>query len=131
MKQENLFGDDFEIKTGGDYTSAINLPTYEPRGKQPHILELCDTSKSQRLIQEINASNLPEGEKKFLIEAAKRHNVFHYEKIADYYANASKEMQQFMERSALVVIDFNKAYAFGYIQLAQDMANQYFSTNEK
>jgi len=131
MKQNNLFGEDFEIKDTGDYTTAINLPVYEPRGKKPHILELCDTSKSNRLIGEINNSNLPEEEKKFLIEAAKRHTVFNYEKIADYYANASEEMQQFMERSALVVIDFNKAYAYGYIQLAQELANQYFSTYEE
>ena len=65
-------------------------------------------------------------EKKFLLYAAGRHTVFNYEKIADYYAHATPEMQKFMERSALVVIDFNKAYSFGYIELAQDMANQYF-----
>lgn len=125
MKQSNLFGEEFEKKEESDYTSAINLPVYNPRGLKPHILELVDTSKANRLINEINNSTLPEEEKSFLREAARRHTVFNYEKVADYYAHATPEMQQFMERSALVVIDFNKAYSFGYVKLAQDLANQY------
>lgn len=125
MKQTNLFGAEFEVKEESEYTSVITLPTYTPRGIKPHILECYDFKKSNRLINEINTSELPEDEKKFLIEAAKRHTVFNYERIADYYAQASPEMQKFMERSALVVIDFNKAYAFGYIQLANELANQY------
>jgi hypothetical protein len=126
MKQTNLFGTEFEVKEESEYTSAITLPLYEPKNKKPHILELADNKKTNRLIQEINASDLPEDEKKFLILAAQRHTVFNYEKIADYYSHATPEMQKFMERSALVVIDFNKAYAFGYINLAHDLANQYF-----
>ena len=74
---------------------------------------------------EIDNSNLPIEEKTFLVEAARRHTVFNYEKIADYYAHASKEMQDFMERSALVIIDFNKAYELGYVKLAHEVANQY------
>lgn len=126
MKQHNLFGEEFEKKEESQYTSKINLPTYTPKNKQPHLLELLDNTKTKRLIIEIESSNVSEDEKKFLIEAAKRHNIFHYEKIADYYANTSPEMQKLMERSALVIIDFNKAYSNGYIQLAQDLANQYF-----
>ena len=126
MKQFNLFGTEGEVKEESEYTSAITLPLYEPKNKKPHVLELADNSKSNRLIQEINNSELPEDEKQFLIQAARRHTVFNYEKIADYYSHATPEMQQFMERSALVVIDFNKAYAFGYINLAYDLANQYF-----
>lgn len=126
MKQFNLFGAEGEVKEESEYTSAITLPLYEPKNKKPHVLELADNSKSNRLIQEINNSELPEDEKQFLIQAARRHTVFNYEKIADYYSHATPEMQQFMERSALVVIDFNKAYAFGYINLAYDLANQYF-----
>lgn len=126
MKQFNLFGSEAEIKEESEYTSNITLPLYEPKNKKPHILELADNSKSNRLIQEINNSDLPDDEKAFLVQAARRHTVFNYEKIADYYSHATPEMQQFMERSALVVIDFNKAYAFGYITLAHDLANQYF-----
>ena len=31
-----------------------------------------------------------------------------------------------MERSALVIIDFDSAYEYGYIKLSQEVANQYF-----
>jgi len=127
MKQINLFGEEFEKKDESTYTSKINIPNYEPKNKKPHLFELTDTTKSIRLINEINNSNLSEDEKKFLIDAARRHTVFNYEKIADYYSHSSKEMQHFMERSALVIIDFDKAYQYGYINLAQDLANQYFN----
>lgn len=126
MKQANLFGDDFEKKNESQYTSKINIPIYEPKNKKPHILELLDDRKTKRIIAEIKQSNISEDEKKFLIESAKRHTVFNYQKIADYYANSSKEMQELMERQALVIIDFNKAYEYGYIKLAHNVANQYF-----
>lgn len=130
MKQESLFEDEF-VNEEEVYTSHIVTPVYKPRNKTPHILELIDTSKSMRLINEINNSNLNELEKKFLIESAKRHNVFNYEKIADYYATANPEMQKYMERSVLVIVDFNKAYENGYINLANELANQYFDNYGK
>ena len=126
MKQQSLFGEEFEKKTKTQYTSKITVPNYETKNKKPHILELLDDRKTKRIIAEINQSNISEDEKKFLIESAKRHTVFNYQKIADYYAHASKEMQELMERQALVIIDFNKAYQYGYIKLAHDVANQYF-----
>jgi hypothetical protein len=76
-------------------------------------------------MKEIDASNLSYDEKNFLIDAARRHTVFNYEKIADYYAHASKEMQQLMERSALVIIDFEKAIEYGYVKLSDDIRKQY------
>lgn len=131
MKQINLFGEDFEKKTESTYTSKIVTPVYEPKNTKPSIIELLDDSKTKRIIQEINNSNINKEEKDFLIKAANRHVVFNYQKIADYYANSNEEVQNLMERSALVVIDFNKAYQFGYIKLAQDIANQYFDNYGK
>lgn len=124
MKQTNLFGNE-HLKKDEKYSSKIEAPIYEPKNKKPHILELCDKSKTHRLIREIDNSNLSIEEKTFLIDAARRHNVFNYEKIADYYANSSKEMQDLMERSALVIIDFDKAIQLGYVKLCQDIKNQY------
>ena len=125
MKQINLFGSEFENKLETDYTQKIKTPIYLPRLQKPHILELYDKQKTRRLLIEIDQSNLPVEEKSFLLEAARRHTVFNYEKIADYYAHGSKEMQDFMERSALVIIDFDKAYELGYVKLAHEVANQY------
>lgn len=128
MKQVNLFGAEFEMsEEEKKYSSKIKAPIYEPKNKQPNILELVDTSKTNRLLREIEAANIPDAEKKFLIEAAKRHNVFNYSLIADYYAHASKEMQQLMERSALVIIDFEKAIMNGYVKLSDEMRTQYLT----
>jgi hypothetical protein len=86
--------------------------------------EAFETS-THRLIKEIDNSNLSFEEKNFLIDAARRHNVFNYEKIADYYAHSSKEMQYFMERSALVIIDFEDAIQYGYVKLCEEIKKQY------
>jgi hypothetical protein len=124
MKQFNLFGQE-PIEEESKYSKKIEAPIYKPRGIKPHIFELCDKSKTLRLITEIEQSNLSIEEKMFLIDAARRHLVFNYEKIADYYANASKEMQLLMEKSALVIIDFEKAIQLGYVELCEEIRNQY------
>jgi len=126
MKQQNMFSkkevsEDKEEK----YSLKIEAPIYEPKNKKPFILELYDKSKSSILINQINGSNISSEEKEFLIEAAKRHTVFNYEKIADYYAHASKEVQEFMEQSALVIIDFEKAIQGGYVRLCENIKQQY------
>jgi hypothetical protein len=128
MKQYNIFGkpDEEEKK----YSTKIEAPIYEPKNTKPHIMELCDKSKTHRLINEIDKSNLSFEEKNFLIDSARRHSVFNYEKIADYYAHSSKEMQQLMERSGLVIIDFEKAIQYGYVKLCEDIKNQYLEEYE-
>lgn len=126
MKQVNLFGAEFAPNQDEQkYSSKIEAPIYEPKNKKPHIVELLDKSKTKRLILEIENSNLDFEEKKFLIDAARRHNVFNYEKIADYYAHSSKEMQLLMEKSALVIIDFEKAIQLGYVKLCDEIRTQY------
>lgn len=126
MKQINLFGAEFAPNSDDQkYSSKIEAPIYEPKNKKPHLLELCDKSKTHRLMREIDNSNLPYDEKMFLIDAAKRHTVFNYEKIADYYAHSSKEMQHLMERSGLVIIDFEKAIQYGYVKLCDEIRKQY------
>lgn len=124
MKQYNLFGRKKQ-EEDSKYTSKIKAPIYEPKNKKPHIMELCDKTKTLRLIREINNSGLSIEEKSFLLDAARRHNVFNYEKIADYYAHSSKEMQKLMEHSALVILDFEKAIELGYIKLSEEIKNQY------
>jgi hypothetical protein len=130
MKQINMFGLE-DVSQDNKYTNKIQAPIYEPKNKKPHILELVDKSKTHRLIKEIEASSLSYEEKTFLLDAARRHNVFNYEKIADYYAHSSKEMQHLMERSALVIIDFEKAIEYGYVKLCDEIKKQYLEEYEK
>ena len=124
MKQFNIFGQ-VENLEDKKYSSKIEAPIYEPKNTKPHLMELVDKSKTHRLMKEIENSNLPYDEKMFLLDAARRHTVFNYEKIADYYAHSSKEMQNFMERSALVIIDFEKAIQLGYVKLCDEIRTQY------
>jgi uncharacterized Zn finger protein len=130
-KQASLFGAELELdQEESKYSSKIEAPVYEPKNKKPHLMELVDISKSNSLIREVLASSIPQDEKEFLIEAAKRHSVFNYEKIADYYAHASPETQALMEKSALVIIDFGKAIQNGYVRLCDEIRSQYLEHAE-
>lgn len=104
------------------YSPNANIPQYEITGAKPQLAELMDNEKAKQLISHIEqASEITEAEREFLIEAAKRHNVFNYRNIAEYYANATPEMQALMEESALVIIDIGDAIAHGYAKLTQDI----------
>lgn len=103
------------------YTSEINIPQYEPTGENTLLSDCLNDDKTQALIEEIEESNISKEEKTFLIKAAQRHNQFNYTNIANYYANASEEMQELMERSALVIIDYDNAVRNGYVQLSSSL----------
>jgi len=123
FKQANLFGQLEQTDT--IYSKNIKAPTYEPSNKKPHLIELLDSTKTKQLIREIEDSTAEPEEKAFLIEAARRHSVFNYEKIADYYAHSPIEVQHLMERSALVIIDFEKAIHNGFVKLCEKIKEQY------
>ncbi len=113
---KNLVDDD-------KYTKKIQVPQYLPSKICPKLDELMNTQKYGKIIAHINDADISEEEKKFLRFAASRHIIFNYAKIADYYAHASKNMQELMEESALVVIDINDAIANGYVKLSKDIAD--------
>lgn len=105
------------------YTKKIQAPTYEPSDEKPLVEDLYDMTKTRELIDEIdkvaNKHKLPQDLWDFLRYAAMRHTVFRYDWIADYYAHAPKEVQDLMEKSALVVIDFEKAISQGFVELSK------------
>lgn len=112
-----------EISEADDtYTSTIDIPKYEPQMENaPDVETLTDLTKYNDLIAEINASKLPKQDKEFLKLAATRHIVFDYKKIAEYYAHASAELQDLMEKSALVIIDYEKAIEYGYAKIRSEI----------
>lgn len=116
---------DASEEDGGNYSRKVVAPTYEPSGKVPAFREMCDTAKRDELVSEIRRADLPDDLRAFLVDAAQRHVVFNYEKIADYYAAAPADVQHLMERSALVIIDFEKAIGGGYVVLTQQLAEAY------
>ena len=116
------FDEGDEEKLEGDrYTNKVDIPQYEPSDEFVILDELCDRDKYEMLLEEIESSNVEASEKAFLKLAAARHLVFQYNKIADYYANASEEMQELMEKSALVIIDYDNAIANGYVKLSKKL----------
>lgn len=105
------------------YTLKVKIPQYEITGECPEISDMLDSSKADELIQEVEAADIQEEIREFLIQAARRHNVFNYRNIAEYYAHAEPEVQELFEKSALVIIDVNDAIANGYVQLASDITD--------
>ena len=107
-----------ENPSSDKYNKKILAPQYIPKASCPSISELCNTSKYSELVAKIKQANITDEEKDFLIKAATRHIAFNYDKVADYYAHATPEMQNLMEQSALVIIDFDDAIANGYVKLS-------------
>ena len=105
------------------YDTKTLVPHYLPSVVKPHIDSLVGIDKYSKLIRDINKSSVSDEEKRFLKFAAARHIVFNYALIADYYANSNEEMQNLMEKSALVILDIDDAIANGYVTLSKDVAN--------
>ena len=116
---DDLFGVAEEVDT--KYTGKVAIPQSLPKNEKPKLHALCDTRKYEKLLTEIEMSDIPEDEKEFLKLAATRHIVFNYSKIADYYAHSNKSVQQLMEKSALVIIDIDDAIANGYVKLSKNI----------
>jgi len=109
------------------YTKKIDAPIYTPSEEKPKIKDLINQEKTNELLNNIKSSKLPKEEKEFLIKAAQRHLVFDYSKVADYYAHSEKNVQNLMEQSALVIIDFDKALRNGYVKLQEEIYNEYMN----
>jgi hypothetical protein len=107
------------------YTKKIKAPIYEIKGECPSLDELCSSAKTEQLLAEIESATVPQEAKDFLRLAAMRHNVFDYAKIAEYYAHAPKEVQELFEKSALVIVDFNKAIESGFVVLTKNIAEAF------
>ena len=117
--------DDAIVEDDDTYTRKIVAPTYEPKNEKPVIDDLFNTQKADELINKIKQADLSEEELMFLSHCALRHTVYDYSKIADFYAHSSKEIQELMEDSALVIIDFDKAIEKGYVKLTKDISAAY------
>ena len=114
------FGDSEQLDDKYSIKNAI--PQYTPTRKEPpNIFTLVDKLKTSSLIDKIEKSNVSKQEKEFLKLASYRHLVFNYSEIAEYYCHASKEMQELMEQSALVIIDVKDAIANGYVKLSENI----------
>lgn len=123
------FEDDRFVKDR--YTRVIPKIQYEPKSKEvPSVYALYNLSKYMDLVKEVRDSDIDEQEKKFLMYAATRHIVFDYEAIAEYYCHASKKVQEFMEKSGLIIIDFEDAMENGFVKLTKNLEELYDESKE-
>ena len=119
-----------EEEDDSKYSKKIDAPVYEPTGDCPPIVELYDKAKYEELTAKIYQDDSIDSEiKDFLLAAAARHIRFDFEQIAEFYAHAPPDLQQLMEDSALVIVDFDKAITSGYVKLSQAISEIY--TSEK
>lgn len=117
-----------EDEEDNPYTWDINIPQYQIKGERPDIADLVDRARASQLMEHIvaaaEAGTISREERDFLMWAAERHSVFHFGKIAEYYANASATMQGLMEESALVIIDVDDAIAKGFVHLTDELTTR-------
>lgn len=110
-----------DVENDNPYTMKVEIPVYEPKTSCPAIETLCNQEKCNSLIKEIEKANIPDDIKEFLKLGAYRHLRFSYKDIAEFYCHQNKEVQELMERSALVIIDFDKAIENGYVKFCKEI----------
>jgi hypothetical protein len=117
-----------EEEDDSKYSKKIDAPVYEPTGDCPSVVQLYDKVKYEELTAKIYQDNSIDSEiKDFLLAAASRHIRFDFEQIAEFYAHADPDLQQLMEDSALIIIDFDKAISNGYVKLSDAISKVYAS----
>ena len=121
----DVWSGELEDEAENPYTKKIVAPTYQPTEENPLVEELYDNNTTQHLIEKINAADIDETVKAFLLKAAERHTAYDYSKIADFYSHADSATQNLMEESALVIIDFDRAIELGYVRVNEEIVDQY------
>ena len=123
--EEMLDPDGIDDQKGSDfenpYTGKTDAPPYEITGPKPEVSSTYDDTKALKLLEDIDASDLPADEKHLLRAAAYRHVVFNFQKIAEYYAHSDAAVQQLMEDSAIIIVDIDKAIEKGWAKLSSEL----------
>lgn len=118
----NNVGEDPLGQSDEKYVQKIDRPVYEPTGAEPDVEDLYDAQRTRQLVDEIQSADIPEDVAQFLQIAAWRHTSFQFGRIAEFYAHADEEVQNLMERSGLVVVDFERAVEEGFVKMTERLA---------
>lgn len=124
-----LMGADEDGQAGG-YTRKIEAPVYTPKGEQPSIAQMLNRDRTDKLLADIVAADIPDDVRGFLQAAAMRHLVFDYSQVAEYYSHAPAEIQRLMEASALVIIDYQQAVEHGYVRLTARLQHAFANDHQ-
>ena len=111
---EITFADeDSERQFDDAYSQKTDSIEYKPQGEKPDLNQLLDTSKYDEIKSSINKLSLPDDVKHFLLLSATRFIKFDFAKIAEFYAQSSKQIQEQFEKQLLVIVDYNDALKNG------------------
>ena len=128
LNDDDSLKDDIKDK----YSNKINSPVYSPKQNEPPLIsELIQIEKYIILYNEIKTKKLSKEVETFLLYAAARHIRFNYENIAEFYCHQTKDIQELMEKSALIIIDFNKAIDNGFVKLTEELESIFEQNNEE
>lgn len=106
----------------GIYSKSMKHLQYVPTMREKISAERCyNSQKYEDLKREIKETDLPKPIMKMLLLAATRHIVFNYQMLAEFYSQADKNVQELMEKSGLVIIDFDDAMENGFVELTQTL----------
>lgn len=106
----------------GIYSKSMKHIQYVPTMREKISAESCyNIKKYHELKEEIQEKDLPKDIKKMLLLAATRHIVFNYQLLAEFYSQADKDVQELMEKSGLVIIDFDDAMENGYVEFTETL----------
>lgn len=115
----------------GIYSKSMKHIQYVPTIREKISAERCfNNEKYEKLKKEIESLDIPKDAAKMLLLAATRHIVFNYQMLAEYYCQADKKVQELMEKSGLVIIDFDDAMENGYVELTETLKELYNETKE-
>jgi len=121
-KNSNSSGESTSGTGENNYTDKIKAPIYEPKqDKPPELKDMINCEKAIQLIREIKDQKFEKNLEDFLVFAAYRFIVFNYENIAEFYCHSDKNLQEIMEKLAMVIIDFDKAIEYGLTEFANDI----------
>lgn len=103
------------------YSRKFAIPPFEPSDADYSLNDCVDVDRYVQLLESINESlnkgEITKSEAKFLKICASRWIKFHYGKTAQWYATkASSVMKDLLEKSAMVLIDLDKATEYGIIK---------------
>ena len=109
------------------YTQNTQTPIYEITGDCPSLDNCMNTEKVNELIKEIENADISSEQKMVFKCRAYMFADIDFRNFAEYYAHQSKEVQQIMEKLALVIVDFGAAIENGFVKMDKKIREIYES----
>lgn len=116
---------DMKDEVENPYTQKKDSPIYEITGACPTINDCLSLGIVHEKIERINAADIPEEQKEMLRACAYRFAEINFANMAEYYAHQNGVVQELMEESALIIIDYDRAIEMGLVELDDRMQKLY------